>query len=107
MDDELLLFSLVGKPNLDRSELCRMLHAHIACGEARAAREWLLRALIVIALPVWITALQPARVPASFRHFSVDLWGAGGVAFVMALILEWWCQRLRRRFLAEISPPIA
>jgi hypothetical protein len=107
MDDDLLLFSLTGKPHLDRSILRRMLHVHIACGEARAVREWLLRALIVIGLPVWAAALQPGRVPTSLRTVSADLWAAGAVAFVMALIVEWWCRRLRRRFLAQISSTIA
>jgi hypothetical protein len=104
MDDDLLLFSLSRRRDMDRSTLRRILHAHIACGEAHAVREWLLRALIVAGLPVWAAALQPSRIPPSLRSMAVDLWAVGCVALAIAGIVEWRCRRLRGRYLEELSP---
>src|SRR5262245_7142042 len=104
MDDDLLFFSLSMRRHMDRPALRRILHAHIACGEAHALREWLLRALIVVGLPVWAAALQPSRIPPSLRSMAVDLWAVGCVALAIAALVEWRCRRLRGRYLAELSP---
>ena len=89
---------------MDRKVLLRMLQAHVVCGDAQAAREWLLRALLVLGLPVWVAALAPTRFPPSLRSMAVDLWAVACVAFAVAMVVESRFRRLRTRFLEELSP---
>ncbi len=102
MHDDLISFPLSRARDMNRPALRRTLHAHIACEEAHAAREWLLWALLVVGVPIWAAALAPARVPARLRSTAADLWAAGCVALAVVAIAEWLCRRLRDRYLEEM-----
>ena len=104
MDDDLILFTLAQRRGHDRLELRRMLHAHITCGEAHEIGEWLLRGMTLISITVWVAALWPQRIPTSLRSLALDLWAAGCLALVVAVIVEQLCRRLRARCLEELSP---
>jgi hypothetical protein len=100
MDDETFYSTLSGHRNSPK--VSRMLHVHIACGELRAARNWILVALTALGVPVWLAALQPALLPATVRRAAVDLWGGGGVLLGLAVLAEWWCRRWRARMMGEL-----
>jgi hypothetical protein len=101
--DDLIFFVPSKERDPEGSKLRRLLHAHIACGEVHEVRQWLLRAVILMTVPVWILARWPSSLPDRVRSVALASWVVGSAAVAVALILELWCRHLRSRYLQDLG----
>lgn len=104
LQDDLIFVLPPTGTDLDGAKLRRMMHVHIAWLEVRSAREWLLRILVCLSVPVWANAAWPASFPPRLHHVAIETWAASLGCLTLVILVEWWCRRLRYRYLQEFSP---
>ena len=104
MEDDSILFALARQRDRDGAKRRRALHAHIACGEFRSAREWLLRVVVATSIPLALVAWWPVALHDRVRGVALLAWGSGFATLILAVLLEWGLRRLRAQLLREISP---
>ena len=68
-----LIFALPLKgADLDAAKVRRMMHVHVAWLELRSARDWLLRIVACLSVPVWVNDAWPASFPPRIHHVAIQ-----------------------------------
>jgi hypothetical protein len=87
-----------------RARLAAIFAADHARERARALRQGLLALLGLLGLPLWVSAIWPARLPAGLGTLAAAAWA---VAFATLLVASGWeliAYRRRARQIATLGP---
>ena len=87
-----------------RERLAAIFAADHARERARARRYRLLSLLGVLGLPLWLTVVWPARLPAGLATLVATAWAVAFASLLVALGWEGVAYRRRARQIATLGP---